>query len=281
MSTAIKLDDVSFQYPSNEKIKNKNNNKQEKSCKILKHVNVEFESGEVCAIIGSNGAGKSTLARIIDNLLQPTSGDITIEGKQYKTLKQHDITSFVGYIFQNPNDQIFNSTVHKEITYGIKNINNDLYRRIVNLTGLNDKENTNPFNLSFSERKFINIASALLREPHIIIMDEVTGGLDKLQKMRLVKILNYLHTINVTVLFITHDMEFAYKNCQNALILDNGNVLYKGSIESAFQNVEIVRRAHIDQPIIVKIMNALEINYINTDNPICALAKYIANRNNH
>lgn len=119
MSTAIKLDDVSFQYPSNEKIKNKNNNKQEKSCKILKHVNVEFESGEVCAIIGSNGAGKSTLARIIDNLLQPTSGDITIEGKQYKTLKQHDITSFVGYIFQNPNDQIFNSTVHKEITYEI------------------------------------------------------------------------------------------------------------------------------------------------------------------
>lgn len=186
MSTAIKLDDVSFQYPSNEKIKNKNNNKQEKSCKILKHVNVEFESGEVCAIIGSNGAGKSTLARIIDNLLQPTSGDITIEGKQYKTLKQHDITSLVGYIFQNPNDQIFNSTVHKEITYGIKNINNDLYRRVVNLTGLNDKENTNPFNLSFSERKFINIASALLREPHIIIMDEVTGGLDKLQKMRLV-----------------------------------------------------------------------------------------------
>ena len=151
----------------------------------------------------------------------------------------------------------------------------------MNLTGLNDKENTNPFNLSFSERKFINIASALLREPHIIIMDEVTGGLDKLQKMRLVKILNYLHTINVTVLFITHDMEFAYKNCQNALILDNGNVLYKGSIESAFQNVEIVRRAHIDQPIIVQIMNALEINYINTDNPICALAKYIANRNNH
>ena len=281
MSTAIKLDDVSFQYPSGGGIKNKNNNKQEKSCKILKHVNVEFESGEVCAIIGSNGAGKSTLARIIDNLLQPTSGDITIEGKQYKTLKQHDITSFVGYIFQNPNDQIFNSTVHKEITYGIKNINNDLYRRIVNLTGLNDKENTNPFNLSFSERKFINIASALLREPHIIIMDEVTGGLDKLQKMRLVKILNYLHTINVTVLFITHDMEFAYKNCQNALILDNGNVLYKGSIESAFQNVEIVRRAHIDQPIIVKIMNALEINYINKDNPICALTKYIANRNNH
>ena len=85
--------------------------------------------------------------------------------------------------------------MHKEITYGIKNINNDLYRRVVNLTGLNDKENTNPFNLSFSERKFINIASALLREPHIIIMDEVTGGLDKLQKMRLVKILNYLHTI--------------------------------------------------------------------------------------
>ncbi len=281
MSTAIKLDDVSFQYPSNEKIKNKNNNKQEKSCKILKHVNVEFESGEVCAIIGSNGAGKSTLAKIIDNLLQPTSGEITIEGKQYKTLKQHDITSLVGYIFQNPNDQIFNSTVHKEITYGIKNINDDLYLRVVNLTGLKDKENANPFNLSFSERKFINIASALLREPHIIIMDEVTGGLDKLEKMRLVKILNYLHTINVTVLFITHDMEFAYKNCQNALILDNGNVLYKGSIESAFQNVEIVRRAHIDQPIIVQIMNALEINYINKDNPISALAKNIANRNNH
>lgn len=281
MSTAIKLDDVSFQYPSNEKIKNKNNNKQEKSCKILKHVNVEFENGEVCAIIGSNGAGKSTLAKIIDNLLQPTSGEITIEGKQYKTLKQHDITSLVGYIFQNPNDQIFNSTVHKEITYGIKNINDDLYLRVVNLTGLKDKENANPFNLSFSERKFINIASALLREPHIIIMDEVTGGLDKLEKMRLVKILNYLHTINVTVLFITHDMEFAYKNCQNALILDNGNVLYKGSIESAFQNVEIVRRAHIDQPIIVQIMNALEINYINKDNPISALAKNIANRNNH
>ncbi|EIK75555.1 energy-coupling factor ABC transporter ATP-binding protein [Gardnerella vaginalis] len=281
MSIAIKLNDVSFQYPSNEKIKNKNNDKQEKSCRILNHVNIEFESGELCAIIGSNGAGKSTLAKIIDNLLQPTSGDITIEGKQYKTLKQHDITSLVGYIFQNPNDQIFNSTVHKEITYGIKNINNDIYSRVLNLTGLNDKENTNPFNLSFAERKFINIASALLREPHIIIMDEVTGGLDKPQKMRLVKILNYLHTINVTVLFITHDMEFAYENCQNALILDNGNVLYKGSIESAFQNVEIIKRAHIDQPIIVHIMNALGINYMHKDNPIRALAKYIANRNNH
>lgn len=250
MNVSIACENLSFYY--------------EPTQQVLNNLTLQFMQGERCAIIGNNGAGKTTLAKIMSGLLKPSAGSLYIDNKDTSKLTQSTIASMVGYIFQNPDDQIFNTTVRKEITYAIRHIDETYYRQILQLTGLEHVESSSPFSLTVSERKFVNIATTLLRKPKIIIMDEASGGLDRSQLTRLEHILSFLSDEHITVLLITHDMNVAYQYCERILILARGQALYHGVQTQAFSDPNIIQQAHIKQPLIVRALQAA--NLVETTN---------------
>lgn len=247
---------------------------------IINNVNLFAPQGSRIAIVGKNGAGKSTLAKLINGLLKPINGDIYVHNLNTKSINTSKIANYVGYIFQNPDDQIFNSTVKKEIQFGIKNPDESYYKEILELTGLLDKEDENPFDLSISERKFINIASTLLRKPEVIIMDEITGGQDIKGKKRIKNILNWLRNKKMTVLFITHDINYLCENFDDIVIMSKGNIIYNGSVSQAFCNEEILKSANINKPIIMNIMESINVqNVLTKDEAINILCDILSNKN--
>src|SRR5690625_925477 len=167
----IKLKDVNFKYNEN--------------VDVLIDINIEIEKGESVAIVGQNGAGKTTMAKLMNGLLKPTSGDVLIGEINTKEVTAAKLSKNVGYVFQNPDEQIFHNNVYKEIIFGLKrqNLSNEeIEERIqesAKLVGIEDLLDENPYDLPLSTRKFVTIASVIAMKPEIIILDEPTAGQDK------------------------------------------------------------------------------------------------------
>lgn len=247
MIDSVELENVSFSY--NEEA-------------VLQNISTKLVAGTQYALIGSNGSGKSTLAKLISGLLTPCTGKIKLAGAPLTDFSTKQLAQNIRYIFQNPDDQIFNPTVYKEITYGYKNFDTEWLKEILKLTNLSTYTKRSPYELSPSDRKFVAIASALLAKPQIIIFDEVTSGLDLAQKQLIEQILKYLNSVNATTIFITHDMEFVYKNFPETIILYNKSLIYQGNTVSAFTNELLMKKAKLEAPLIVKLFQA---SYANDD----------------
>ena len=150
---------------------------------ILKGLNLSFDARST-AIIGQNGAGKTTFVKLLKGLLKPTAGEILINGINTKEVTVAELAKHIGLVFQNPNDQIFKKNVMDEIMFGPLNIGQspkqaqESSRKALNMVGLYEKKDENPYDLSLSERKLISIASIVAMNPNIIILDEPTIGQD-------------------------------------------------------------------------------------------------------
>jgi energy-coupling factor transport system ATP-binding protein len=209
-------------------------------------VSINIDKGEKVAIIGQNGAGKTTFVKMMNNLLRPTSGTIEVDDIDLSTLTTAAISKKVGYVFQNPGDQIFNRTVFNEIGYNPRynKLPEEEVKRLVEdaaeLCGISEYLQMNPYDLPFGMRKFVTIACVIAMGSEYIILDEPTAGQDldglKLQS----KIIDELIKRDKTVIIITHDMEF---------VIDN------------FERI-IVKKANLKQPSISKLGNELGITGI-------------------
>ncbi|MGC9208791.1 MAG: ABC transporter ATP-binding protein [Nitrososphaeria archaeon] len=218
----------------------------------LKGINLDIYKGEFVAIIGQNGSGKTTLAKIMAGILKPTEGQLIIDGKDVTRAKIKDVASKVGYIFQNPDHQLFEQTVFDEIAYGPKNLGikgDELVRRVtkaMEIVGLPESyANENPFTLSKGWRQKVAIASILAMEPEVIIVDEPTTGQDFPQADKILKFLSSLNKAGKTIIIITHDMTFVAKYCNRAVVLNNGEILLDGPIEYVFNQNEKLEIAKI------------------------------------
>lgn len=202
-----------------------------KNSEAVKNVNLEINRGSFNCILGHNGAGKSTLLKAVMGI-QPYKGKLNFEGKEIKKLSIKAIAKDIGYVSQNPNDYISKDTVYEELkftldNYGIKD--EEKINEILKLLDLYGLRVRNPRDISGGERQRTAIASILVLEPKVILLDEPTRGLDRSLKKKLGGILKKLQKRGITVVLVTHDIEFAAEFGDNFILMSNGEVVAEGS----------------------------------------------------
>lgn len=219
---------------------------------VLKNISLTIREGEFVALIGPNGSGKTTLAKHFNGLLKPAGGDITVNG--VNTRKFPQLSRVVGYVFQNPDHQIFSVTVEKELEYGLKNFgfdNAEIKRRVdrvLNLTGLEQRRNDHPLSLGRGERQIVAVASILALEPKILVIDEPTTGLDWAGIQKMMALIEHLHNNGTTIIMISHDMEIVAKYAQRVIVMKDGGILLDGGAREAFSSLQALEQASLIPP---------------------------------
>ena len=233
-------------------------------------VSMNIEYGEKIAIIGQNGAGKTTFVKMMNNLLRPSEGTIEVDGIDLSTLTTAQISKKVGYVFQNPGDQLFNRTVFDEIAYNPrynklpKETIKELVEDAAELCGITEFLDTNPYDLPFGLRKFVTIACVVAMGSEYIILDEPTAGQD-LDGLRLQsKIMDSLIERGKTVIIITHDMEFVIDNFKRIIVMANKKIVTDSTAHDVFWDFDVLKTASLKQPSISKLGNELGITDIVT-----------------
>lgn len=227
--------------------------------KAIENVNMQFELGESVAIIGQNGAGKTTTVKLMNGLLNPTSGEVIVDGLSTKQNTTATIAQKVGYVFQNPDDQIFQDTIYKEIAYGPlkqKLSKEEVKKRVSNaaeLCGLSNELDEHPYNLPYSKRKFITIAAIIAMDPQVIILDEPTAGQDSESTELLGKIIDELAGKSKTVITITHDMEFVVKQFKRVIVMADKRKRTDEHPKNIFWNEELLQLSNLKQPYICQL----------------------------
>src|SRR5699024_9589048 len=172
----------------------------------------------------------------------------------------------VGYVFQNPDDQIFNDTVFDELAFGLKKlgVTEEKYERIIyevsDICELTKYLDTNPYDLPYSIRKFVAIASIIVMDTEVVILDEPTAGQDMKGMIVIERIINYLIKNNKTVITITHDMEFTVKNFSRVIVMSQGKKLADSCPKDIFWNQNLLKKAQLQQPYISRVARKSNIN---------------------
>jgi len=227
---------------------------------VLSGVDLTIKKGEFAAIVGQNGSGKSTLMSLITGLRVPKTGTITIAGKDIQKVSPQGI---VGYVFQYPEHQFVADTVGKELRFGLEErIGSDelewRIKEILNLFGLEGRENESPYTLSVGEKRMLSVASMLVLRPKLLILDEPTTGLDRHLTTTLMKILRqFVEDFGLTVLQVSHDMEQVAEYCTKVAVIDQGQVVITGTPQQLFLNADVLRQAKLDAPVICWIAKML------------------------
>ncbi|MFD1413716.1 energy-coupling factor ABC transporter ATP-binding protein [Oceanobacillus jeddahense] len=233
--------------------------------KILQGIHLHLMK-ESTAIIGQNGAGKSTFVKLLKGLLKPTAGSILYNGKDISGLTAATLAKDIGMVFQNPNDQIFKNKVIDEVMFGPQNIGQTEDEAQANAitalrkVGLEHQAEQNPYDLSLSERKMIAVASILAMNTNVVIFDEPTMGQDYVGKQILKNIIAELRKEGKLVLCILHDMDFAAQVFERTIVFHQGNVLLDGPTKEVFMHADILKKAFLEQPSIIKIAKNLGID---------------------
>lgn len=247
---------------------------------VLKGIDLHFH-GETTAIVGQNGAGKSTFVKLLKGLLKPNEGEIIFNGHNIKDFTPAQLAKDIGMVFQNPNDQIFKNTVISEVMFGPLNIGvseeqaKEKAVQMLKKVNLEEHQETNPYDLSLSERKMIAIASILTMDTDILIFDEPTMGQDFMGKEMLKEIIFELRDEGKLVICILHDMDFAAEVFDQTIVFNQGKVLLDGPSHEVFKQKEKLHSAYLEQPHIAQIADelGLEGNYMSDEQLIKALKK--------
>lgn len=247
----LEVKQLSFKYPSSNQL-------------ILDHINLTFQSGETVAIVGQNGAGKTTLVKLMNGLLKTDEGDVLVDNINTKDCTTAQIAKRVGYVFQNPDDQIFNSDILTEISYSPSYFGwtpakiKEHVRNAVEICELKEHLTSHPYDLPFSMKKFVTIACVLAMDTDVVIFDEPTAGQDQRGIKILTNIIKQLKEKNKIVVIITHDMEFAVNNFDRVVAMANGQVIKDGSREEVFSRNDVLKMANISKPYVTMVGNELQ-----------------------
>lgn len=218
----------------------------------VKNIKLEIKKGEKVGIIGQNGAGKTTLIKHLNGLLKPTKGKVIVNDIDTTGVAISDMAKTVGYVFQNPSDQIFNTTIANEVAFGLKQqklSKNEIKKRVKSVlerVGLWNKRRTQPTNLNYSEKKMLTIASVLAMCPETIILDEPTTGQDYNGKKRIEKIIKTLK--KETVIIVSHDMEFIARTVNRLIVMGDAKILADDNVRKVFQKKDILKKAFVEAP---------------------------------
>jgi len=241
----IEVEDVHFTYPS--------------GVEALKGVSLNIKDGEFVAIMGENGAGKTTLVKHFNGLLKPTRGRVFVDGVETTKVSVATLARKVGFVFQNPDHQLFCETVEEEIAFALKNFGFSqeiIEKRVewaLNLLGLSQYRKTSPFMLSGGERKRVALASVLAWDPKILILDEPTIGQDYQQKEKLCQFILQMNAQEKTVVIVTHDVEFVAECNPRVVLMRGGQIVADGEARKVLTNPEVLEQASIVPPQVAQI----------------------------
>jgi energy-coupling factor transporter ATP-binding protein EcfA2 len=232
--------------------------------KGIDNLTLSIASGEFVAICGMNGAGKTTTALHVMGLLKPTSGAVLVDGHDTRLRTVAEMARTVGLIFQNPNHQLFKDTVAGEVGFGPRNLGWDEQRieeatvRVLELVGLGGMEERDPESLSIGQKQRVAIASVLVMEPRILILDEPTTGQDQQTLEPFMRLVSQLNREGMTVLMITHDMEVAMRYSSRIIVMNQGKVLADAHPSDIFLQEDVLREASLHLPEILALTKQLD-----------------------
>jgi len=219
---------------------------------VLSHISAEICEGEMISILGKNGAGKSTLAQILMGINRQDSGTISFEGEDISSLSVTERSSLVGFVMQNPNHMISHSMIYDEVAFALRQkgySEEDIKPRVMDvleLCGLRAYHAWPISALSFGQKKRVTIASILVTEPKILILDEPTAGQDYVRYTLLMEFLSSLNKkTGLTILFITHDMHLALEYTDRSLVLCDGLLLADERVSEVFSNKDLLSQANL------------------------------------
>ncbi|SET52077.1 ABC transporter ATP-binding protein [Lacrimispora sphenoides] len=220
---------------------------------VIEHLDLCLDARPT-AIIGQNGAGKTTLVKLLKGLLKPNAGSISFEGEDISRRTVAQLAGKVGYVFQNPDDQIFKNRVMEEVMVGPLNLGKsreeagELAAEALEMVGLMEAAEENPYDLDLSERKMVAIASVVAMDPKVLILDEPTIAQDAKGRAVLGRIVQTLSEKGKFVLAILHDMDFVAEYFERVIIMAHGKVLKDGPGETVFYEKESLLKARLEQP---------------------------------
>jgi len=220
----------------------------------LRGISLTIESGEQVAIVGQNGAGKTTLVKHLNGLLQPTSGSVRIGDWETREHTVAKLARRVGYVFQNPDEQLFSKNVATEVAFGPRNLGfsdeqiQTLIQDALLMTELSNKTETNPYDLSPTWRKMVALASVIAMDTPIVIFDEPTTGQDAANIARIANVIKTLRERGKTVITITHDIDFCAENFERVLAMSQGQALLDGPANEVLGQEEVLATTYVDPP---------------------------------
>lgn len=225
----------------------------------LRDVNVRVNEGEYVAIVGPNGAGKTTLTKHFNGLLTATAGTCRYHGHDIRESTLSQMAQHVGYCFQNPDHQIFERTVFDEITFGLRNLGvpdseiQGRTHRIVERFGLTALARSHPMNLGRGERQKLALASIIVLEPEVLVIDEPTTGLDWRESLAILDLLDELNRQGTTLVVVTHDMRLVRERSRRCVAMVDGRVIFDGEPAELFANADICRTASLSPTPLVEL----------------------------
>lgn len=234
----------------------------------LTDISFEVNRGEFVGIIGHTGSGKSTLIQHLNGLLKPKSGSIMIDGVDItgKDVKMRDIRRKIGLVFQYPEYQLFEETVHKDVAFGPLNLGltqaeaDERVSEAINLVGLNYEEiaDRSPFELSGGQKRRVAIAGVIAMKPEILILDEPTAGLDPKAHADILRMIERIHEVQQnSILLVSHNMGDIARLADKVLVLDRGKLALTGTPEEVFREADLLESLGLGLPPSANLMREL------------------------
>lgn len=229
----------------------------------LEGLSLVIQPGEFVALVGQNGSGKTTLAKHFNGLLRPTAGTVLVDGQDTRHLSIGALARKVGYVFQNPDHQIFSPTTRQEIAFGPRNLGlpaPEVAARVeaaLARFGLEPYADHPPATLSHGLRRKVALAAVVAMETPGLVLDEPTAGLDGRDSQALMALLHELRDQGRTIVLITHDMRLVAEHAERVLVLDGGRLLADGAPEVVFHDAPLLQRAHLEPPAAARLSRAL------------------------
>jgi len=246
---AVEVEDLWFAYPGGDW--------------VLKGVNLTVRSGEMVGLIGQNGSGKTTLAQTIMGILKPRRGRIRLFGKDVTSQDLMERAVTVGYVFQNPDYQIFTKSVYEEIAYGLRarGMGEEEVRKrveeVARMVGLSALLDEDPFFLPKAHRQRVAVASVLALNPKVVILDEPSTGLSPGETRALMDLARELNRRGTTFIIITHEMWVVAEYCNRVVLMSDGNVVLDAPTRKAFSMGDFIRKYEIEPPAVTEISRRL------------------------
>jgi energy-coupling factor transport system ATP-binding protein len=225
----------------------------------LDGVSFEVPRGQIVGVVGQNGSGKTTLTKLLNGLLKPTGGSVTVDGIHTADMPVQKLARHVGYVFQNPNHQLFATTVEEELKFGPRNLGvpeEELGERVaeaVEFFGLQDVLALHPYRISFPLRKLVGIASIFTMRPHVFILDEPTTGQDHRTTGVINRLIHRLGERGDTVLCVSHDMPLLADVAERLLVMWNAQLIADGTPREVFADRDVMSRTHLVPPQITQL----------------------------
>ncbi|WP_461435956.1 ATP-binding cassette domain-containing protein [Methanosphaera sp.] len=250
--TILEVKDLYYNYPD--------------GTQAIKGIDFKVEEGQMISILGPNGAGKSTFFLHFNGIIEPTSGEIIIEGEPLKYDKQSLLKARakVGVVFQNPDDQLFAPTVYEDVAFGPMNMGLDeeeVRRRVetsLERVGMSEYANKAPHHLSGGQKKRVAIAGILSMEPKLMVLDEPTSGLDPNGASAIMQLLYDLNADGMTIIVSTHDVDLVPMYSDNISVLRKGKILKQGTCREVFGDEKVIEDADLRLPWVGQIFEKLE-----------------------